>query len=540
MLSFISHCSSKYVGPRDDLLNCILMASLDVARFRKEMTLRKRLHNQLMELRGNIRIICRVRPSLDPGRVNIGSDPSSPRKDRILTAIRFDEAGEIELRSQRTRRRHRFEFDEVLKPCDGQERVFQEIQPLVTSVVDGRDLCVLAYGQTGSGKTYTMEGTKEQPGVYVRTMQELFGQLRARAANHGTGSGFEWVVTLSMLEIYRESIRDLLAIPNAEADATDGSRPIGFSLSSVEIHDVGDALQYVEQGLELRATGQTDLNTHSSRSHMILSITVNVTDLASISNGGAGGKATTESRLRLVDLAGSERVGRSNATGARLEETKAINSSLSALGDVIASLKSHSAHVPYRNSKLTHYLQDSFGSGSKTLMLVQISPDQCDYDETLCSLNFASRARATELATATPKEKQAMRQPPSPHRGLCTTKTKVAASSHSRSSRSSGTNTLAGPTPSVAPNLSAGGNGAGNSNGGAGPTLATNGGVGPAFEFFVDANERPARPKIAQVTDAKCAPSPTRPLSLGVRRGGVEVTENHLTSGRKNGGCGRK
>eukprot|EP01048_Picozoa_sp_COSAG05_P036439 COSAG05_NODE_16418_length_346_cov_1.052632_1_plen_109_part_01 len=109
-------------------MNCILMASLDVARFRKEMTLRKRLHNQLMELRGNIRIVCRVRPSLDPGRVvNIGSDP---RKDRILTTVRFDEAGEIELRSQRTRRRHRFEFDEVLKPCDGQERLFDEIRPL--------------------------------------------------------------------------------------------------------------------------------------------------------------------------------------------------------------------------------------------------------------------------------------------------------------------------------------------------------------------------------------------------------------------------
>ena len=102
----------------------------------------------------------------------------------------------------------------------------------------------------------------------------------------------------------------------------------------------------------------------------------------------------------MIDLAGSERVGRSGVTGIAMTEAQAINSSLSALGDVISARANKAAHIPYRNSTLTYLLQDSLDKNSKTLMFVQVSPNRTDSSETVCSLKFAERVRKVELGKA--------------------------------------------------------------------------------------------------------------------------------------------
>ncbi len=437
------------------------LKAIAVARYRKEMLQRKAMYNHLMELKGNIRVFCRVRPLLSTEGSNDLSDGSSglmqlppsladsqrngngPNDAGLPLGglVRFGDDGEIELRNSSDGRRHNFEFDSVFQPHHGQSDVFGDIEPLLVSLVDGYDLCIFAYGQTGSGKTYTMEGAShvtntaqtganadtiataasceiDSEGVYGRTMHSVFDLMADRADDH------EYVVSLSMLEIYNETICDLLchndgggantSSPPATRqrntirirDRGNGTNDVG-DLSAVEVHSAEETMEWVARGRRNRATACTNLNEHSSRSHCVLSLHVRAINKHE-SLQGSGSAAVTESRLRLIDLAGSERVFRSEATGQRLEETKAINKSLSALGDVIAALKQKQAHIPYRNSKLTHYLQDSLSKKAcKTLMLAQVSPAADDHDESLCTLTFAQRVRATELSPVSKKQKGA-------------------------------------------------------------------------------------------------------------------------------------
>ncbi|KAL5804972.1 hypothetical protein ACOSQ3_031772 [Xanthoceras sorbifolium] len=163
-------------------------------------------------------------------------------------------------------------------------------------------------------------------------------------------------------------------------------------LVEAPVTNMSEVWEVLQTGSSSRAVGSTNANEHSSRSHCIHCVMVRGENLL---NGEC-----TKSKLWLVDLAGSERVAKTEVQGERLKETQNINRSLSALGDVISALATKSPHIPFRNSKLTHLLQDSLGGDSKTLMFVQISPNENDLSETLCSLNFASRVRGIELGPA--------------------------------------------------------------------------------------------------------------------------------------------
>jgi len=164
-------------------------------------------------------------------------------------------------------------------------------------------------------------------------------------------------------------------------------------LTSEQIHTASHARTLIKAGNTNRAVASTGLNDQSSRSHMIVTLTVRTRNLKSGDN--------YVGKLSLVDLAGSERLAKSQTTGQAQKETMAINKSLSALGTVIASLATSEKHVPYRDSKLTYLLQDSLGGNSKTLMFVNCGPAQGNCAETINSLNFASRAKTVALGKAT-------------------------------------------------------------------------------------------------------------------------------------------
>ncbi|KAK8969971.1 Kinesin-4 [Platanthera guangdongensis] len=297
----------------------------------------RKLYNEVQELKGNIRVYCRVRPFLT------GQNSKSTKVDHI------GENGELVLvnPARQGKDSHRmFKFNKVLGPTATQVNGFLDIQPLIRSVLDGYNVCIFAYGQTGS--EWTTLSSKEEWGVNYRALSDLFHISQP----HG------------------------LAVPDA---------------SMFLVKSTSDVLELMQFGQTNRAVGSTALNERSSRSHSILTIHVQGVDLKSGS--------TSRGCLHLIDLAGSERVDRSKVTGYRLKEAQYIKS-LSSLGDVIFALSQKSAHIPYRNSKLTQVLQTSLGGHAKTLMFVQVNPDVESYSETLSTLMFAERVSGVELGAA--------------------------------------------------------------------------------------------------------------------------------------------
>uniref|UniRef100_A0A3P9MCH2 Kinesin-like protein n=1 Tax=Oryzias latipes TaxID=8090 RepID=A0A3P9MCH2_ORYLA len=350
-------------------------------KYRREMNLRKKCHNELVRLKGNIRVFCRVRP------VSQEEQDSADAK----TLLSFDSEDDAVLYLSNKGKTMTFELDKIFPPQATQEEVFQEVQSLVTSCIDGFNICIFAYGQTGSGKTYTMEGVEGDPGINQRALRLLFDEVTEKAPD------WDYRITVSLVEIYNETLRDLLREnPTDKLDIKmnpDGSGQLYVpGLTERTVQSPEDINRVFELGHANRATACTNLNEHSSRSHALLIITV------SGFNGATGTR--TQGRLNLVDLAGSERIGKSGAEGSRLREAQCINKSLSALGDVISALRGKHAHVPFRNSRLTYLLQDSLSGDSKTLMMVQVSPLPGNMSESVCSLKFAQRVRSVELSSS--------------------------------------------------------------------------------------------------------------------------------------------
>ncbi|KNC22948.1 hypothetical protein FF38_13754 [Lucilia cuprina] len=279
-----------------------------------------------------------------------------------------------------------FTYDAVYDAGSSQTTVYNEIVfPLVSSVLEGYNGCIFAYGQTGTGKTFTMEGIRgndELVGIIPRTFEQIWLHIN-RTEN------FQFLVDVSYLEIYMEELRDLLKPNSKHLEVRESSSGVYVpNLHSITCKSVDDMMNVMKVGNKNRTIGFTNMNEHSSRSHAIFMIKIEMCDIET--------NTIKVGKLNLIDLAGSERQSKTGASAERLKEASKINLALSSLGNVISALAESSPHVPYRDSKLTRLLQDSLGGNSKTIMIANIGPSAYNYNETLTTLRYASRAKAIQ------------------------------------------------------------------------------------------------------------------------------------------------
>lgn len=350
--------------------------------YQKVVEENRKLYNMVQDLKGNIRVYCRIRPTF---------------RAESKTAVDFigEDGSLCILDPSKTLKdgRKLFQFNRIFGPTAGQDEVYRDTQPLIRSVMDGYNVCIFAYGQTGSGKTHTMSGpsggTSKDMGINYLALNDLFQMSSERKDN------IKYEIYVQMVEIYNEQVRDLLA-----EDKTENKLEIrscnddGLSLPDARLRSVNsttDVMTLMKLGEVNRAVSSTAINNRSSRSHSVLTVHVSGKD----TSGNC-----IRSCLHLVDLAGSERVDKSEVTGDRLKEALYINKSLSCLGDVITALAQKNSHIPYRNSKLTLLLQDSLGGHAKTLMFAHVSPEADSFGETVSTLKFAQRVSTVDLGAA--------------------------------------------------------------------------------------------------------------------------------------------
>lgn len=331
-----------------------------------ENKIKTQLH-EILELKGAIRVITRVKPFISQENIVISED--------LI---------EIPCKSFVSR------CNKVLPPRATQEDLFAEVEDLVYSTCKGYRISILAYGPTGSGKTYSMEGP-EQPsrekkynsivhkselggscrcmecsdrGIVYRSMQTLKNELYRMES-----LGYTYRVNLSVVELYNDRV----------IKSVEGIK---------ELDMIEEAYRKVSKS---RKIGGTECNSRSSRSHLILTV-----DVVLEKETECGTKEYIEGSLCIVDLAGSERLNHSKAEGERLKETVEINKSLTALGDVVYSIASGAAHIPYRNSKLTTLLKNTLGPGAKTAFIINVDPG-ASIEETVTALRFANRLQECRL-----------------------------------------------------------------------------------------------------------------------------------------------
>ena len=322
----------------------------------------------------NVNVICRFRPMNDLEKTT-GNE----------TVADFTSPTSLTFHSSREKNVYRFNFDRIFPPSSTQQDIYDfGVKGIIESVLDGYNGTVLAYGQTSSGKTYTMQGEMDEErrqGIIPRMINHVFKYIYQ---NEGT----DFMIKVSMIEIYQEKIRDLFDCSrnnlNIREDSIKGIYVDGASERYVGC--TNDVLALLEVGSENRAVAATNMNEHSSRSHSIFILTINQT------NKQQG--FSKIGKLYLVDLAGSEKISKTGATGHTLEEAKNINKSLTTLGRVINSLTDgKSTHIPYRESKLTRVLQESLGGNSKTCLIITCSPSIYNESESLSTLRFGERAK---------------------------------------------------------------------------------------------------------------------------------------------------
>lgn len=283
-----------------------------------------------------------------------------------------------------------FTFDSVFDWTSSQQAIYEDTSsPIITDVLEGYNGTIFAYGQTGTGKTHTMTGKEDdhkERGIMPRAFEDIFKGVE------GDSVKTQFLIRASYLEIYNEECRDLLSKnPKKKLDLHEkpDSGVYVKDLSYFAVKEVSEIREVMNIGMKNRSVRETMMNAVSSRSHSLFTITVERSEL------GADGKPHIRvGKLNMVDLAGSERLSKTGASGEGQKEAAKINLSLSTLCHVISALTDpKSTYIPYRDSKLTRLLQDSLGGNTKTVMIANVGPADYNFDETMNTLRYASRAK---------------------------------------------------------------------------------------------------------------------------------------------------
>ncbi|WOL06562.1 hypothetical protein Cni_G15296 [Canna indica] len=362
---------TRYLGVLADRARKLDQAALESeARITPLINEKKKLFNDLLTAKGNVKVYCRVRPLFeDEGpsiielpddftiRVNTGDDSlANPKKD--------------------------YEFDRVYGPHVGQGDFFLDVQPFMQSALDGYNVSIFAYGQSHSGKTYTMEGSSHDRGLYLRSFEELFD-----LSNSDTTSTSQYTFFITAFELYNEQVHDLLANSSSSLERVQlASQDSSLELMQEKVDNPLDFARVLKVALQNRGTDSSK----AIMSHLIITIHIHHSNWVSREN--------QYSKLSLVDLAGSECSMVKDATGDHLTNFLHVSKSLSALGDVLTSLTTRKETVPYENSRMTQILADSLGGSSKTLLITHLCSNASNLSETLATLNFSARARNAELS----------------------------------------------------------------------------------------------------------------------------------------------
>ncbi|CAK5270175.1 unnamed protein product [Mycena citricolor] len=321
---------------------------------------------------------------------------------------------------------NRFTFDTIHTTIPTAPLYTTAARPHVHAFMSGYNAVVFAYGQTASGKTYTLTGTPEEPGIIPRALRDVFAFIRATPTR-------EYLLRCSYLEIYNETIYDLLAPAAAQKGveiqgSAAGGEIILAGLREEVVTSLANVKDVLKRGEANRRTASTDWNERSSRSHSVFRVVCESrerggsrdhTEDDGVSNGrhtpglsgrstpglggprlqAKGGRSVQSSVLSLIDLAGSERA---TSDKDRTREGRYINTSLLTLGTVISTLAENGAkgkhdHVPYRNSKLTRMLQPSLSGNARISVVCTINPDSNAVTETMSTLQFARRIKGVQL-----------------------------------------------------------------------------------------------------------------------------------------------
>ena len=337
--------SQAFERLNQQMMDALTETNATKEKLRKEETLRRKLHNQVQELKGNIRVFCRVRPSLpsDPAtgvaQIQYPDETEDSKEIALLGPEEKSSLGTI------SRKNSNFSFDRVFGPTTQNAEVFDEISQLVQSALDGYNVCIFCYGQTGSGKTYTMSSLD---GMIPRAVHQIYETAKGLEEK-----GWRYTMEGNFVEVYNENLNDLLGNPE-ELDKKkleirhdmQRGKTIITDVTTVRLESPQMVETILRRAASNRSVAATKANERSSRSHSVFILKL-------IGENDITGERS-EGTLNLVDLAGSERLSHSGATGERLKETQNINRSLSCLGDVIAALGQgkDGGHIPYRNSKV--------------------------------------------------------------------------------------------------------------------------------------------------------------------------------------------